>query len=170
MDDLIENADTNITFEFGLRKRVDRTQVNFDLERAIYPSGSGFISEINTARFWMERKFSQRLTGTVGARYERTKTVDEVSTVNDRTYVRLDLGIKWALTERWFLTAGYELTDQEFRRSAAGKGFATTIGTGSASCLTVAPGLAQPDIINNTLIISKALFIFVSTINRGIMK
>ena len=114
-DDFIENADTNVVLAFGFRKRTDRTRINFDLDRAIYPSGSGFVSEINEASVWVERRFTERLTGSIGAAYERTKTVDEISTVNDRDYKRIDIELRWALNEHWSLSAGYDITDQEFK-------------------------------------------------------
>ena len=114
VDDLIENADTNITLKFALRKRADRTRLNFNAGRAIYPSGSGFISEVSDISMWVERRFSQRITGTLSTRYERTKTVDETSTLNDRDYLRFDIGLKWALTERWAINTGFQITEQEY--------------------------------------------------------
>jgi hypothetical protein len=119
-NDRVENADTNVTLALLLRRRADRARLNFSMARAISPNGSGFVSEVSEARVWLDQRFSERVTGTIGARVQRTKTLDSATKLNDRDYVRLDIGLRWALTERLFLTAGYNITDQEYADDLVG--------------------------------------------------
>ena len=57
---------------------------------------------------------TQRVRGEVGLRGYASKTLDDVIANDERDYVRLDLGIEWAINEQLYLNGGYSFTKQQF--------------------------------------------------------
>lgn len=110
----VENADTSFTYLLGLRQRTERNTVNIDLSREAAPNSGGFLTLRDQIRVYVSRAFTQRLKGEVGARNYTTKTLDDVVADDERDYLRVDLGIEWAMTEQLFVNGGYAFTSQKF--------------------------------------------------------
>jgi opacity protein-like surface antigen len=110
----VENADTSFTYLIGLRQRTDRNRLNIDLSREASPNSSGFLSLRDQLRVYVGHAFTQRLTGDLGLRAHTTKTLDDVVDDDERDYLRVDLGLEWAMTEQLFINGGYVFTSQRF--------------------------------------------------------
>jgi opacity protein-like surface antigen len=110
----VENADTSFTYQVGLRQRTERNTINIDISREAAPNSGGFLTLRDQLRVYVSRAFTQRLRGEVGARNYTTKTLDDVVTDDERDYLRVDLGIEWAMTEQLFVNGGYAFTSQKF--------------------------------------------------------
>lgn len=116
---MVDNADTNFTFAVGLRQRTDRNTVNIDLSHETIPNSNGFLTLRDELHVYLVRAFSERLQGQAGVRGYVTETVDDVVDDDDRDYMRVDLALEWAMTERLFLNGGYAFTSQRFSGSDA---------------------------------------------------
>lgn len=110
----IDNADTSFTYLIGFRQRTDRNTINIDVSRETAPNSGGFLALRDQIRFYLSRAISQRLRGEVGVRGYTTKTLDDVVANDDRDYLRVDLALEWAMTERLFVKGGYAFTAQKF--------------------------------------------------------
>ena len=67
-DNLVENADANVTFDLGFRRRTEFSRVNINLFREIGPSASGFLNQRNQLRIYLERQWTDRFSAWVAAR------------------------------------------------------------------------------------------------------
>lgn len=117
IDDLgkvTDNADTNLLFNLRLRRRGQLVRTNFDLGRRIAPNSSGFVTVRDELRVFAERTFSPRLIGTLAFRISDTKTVDNLSQRDDRSYSRVDAQIEWNITNQFYFVLGYSFTSQDF--------------------------------------------------------
>jgi hypothetical protein len=114
----VDNATNNVTADIEFRQRSELRTLNVRIGRDIYPSGNGFLSEVTQFNLFVEQQFSPRLTGRFGVRYDDISTLDEVRTLNERDYARIETEFRWAMTMRLSLLAGYQLTAQEFANQA----------------------------------------------------
>jgi hypothetical protein len=110
----VDNADTNYTLGAGLRRRAERSTVNVNVVHAVNPSASGFLVVRDELSGYLERQLSPRFGMRLGARFTRTNTLDDVDLADERDYSRVELGFERALSQRMFLTFGYDFTRQEF--------------------------------------------------------
>lgn len=111
---VVDNAASNVTANVEFRQRSDLRTLNVRFAREIYPSGSGFLSQVDQVTAYVEQEFSPKLTGRFGVRYEDIATLDEVRTTDPREYGRVDVEFRWALKMRMSLVAGYQFTAQDF--------------------------------------------------------
>jgi hypothetical protein len=111
---LVENATSSVTFDVEFQQRAEVSTLNVKLGREIYPSGSGFLSEVTELSMFVERRFSPKLTGRFGVRYDDIATLDEIRTLDQRDYGRVEVEFRWAIARRLSLIAGYALTSQSF--------------------------------------------------------
>jgi hypothetical protein len=111
---LVENADTNFTFAVGLRQRSVRNTINIDLSHEAMPNSGGYLTLRDELHVYLVRAFSERLQGQAGVRGYVTKTLDGVVNDDDRDYLRVDLALEWAMTDRLFINGGYAFTSQQF--------------------------------------------------------
>lgn len=110
----VDNADSSYTLNIGLRKRAQRTTLNFDIGRELYPNGIGFLTNTDQLRLFVNRQFSERFSGRVGVRAFRIRALGDVSAGNERDYSRLELEMQWGLTPRWGFRAGYTYSSREY--------------------------------------------------------
>jgi hypothetical protein len=111
---LVDNATSSVLASVDFRQRSELRTLNVGLGREIYPSGSGFLSEVTQLNMFVEQQFSPRLTGRFGVRYDDISELDEVRTIDKRDYTRVEVEFRWALTMRLWLIGGYQLTAQSF--------------------------------------------------------
>ena len=116
--ELIDNADTNYAIDLTLRNRTERTTQNFTIRRTMNPNSLGFLVERNEFQYFVSRLMTQRVTGTIGIRLTESRTLDNVKADNDRDYARAQIGVEWAITQRWNLRGEYIYTFQEFSGQA----------------------------------------------------
>jgi hypothetical protein len=110
----IDNADTNYTLRAGLRKRAERSIVNFEVVHTVNPSGSGFLVVRDEVNAYVERQLSPLFGMRLGARFSRFNRLDDVGAQDERDYSRVELEFERALSRRMFLNFGYDFTRQEF--------------------------------------------------------
>lgn len=92
-----------------------------NLGRNIYPSSSGALEVRDEIRLILDRRFSARLSGSLGFRAFRTEAAGGTQDRStDRDYVRGTLGMDFQMARSWYLTARYDYTwqDRENRDSA----------------------------------------------------
>lgn len=111
---LTASATTDYTMRLGVRKRTERSRINLDFNRNVYPSGSGFSSLRREVRIYYDRALTPRVNARFGVRVNETKALGDVDTVNNREYARAEVDFEWALKPVLFLEAGYGFTAQDF--------------------------------------------------------
>lgn len=78
------------------------------ISRRFAPTGDRGKSTIDQMRLQYDRDLSERLKFRGAGRYEsRTGLVDDFGASNDRDYARLDLSLKWDITQTWYVGGGY---------------------------------------------------------------
>lgn len=113
-DVLVDNASSNVVADVEFRQRSELRNLNVRLAREIYPSGDGFLSEVTQLSMYVDQQFTQTVSGRFGILYDDISTLDEVRTLNERDYTRVDIEFRWAMARRLSLVAGYQLTAQAF--------------------------------------------------------
>jgi hypothetical protein len=116
-DVFVDNATSNVIADVEFRQRSELRTLNIRVAQEIYPSGSGFLSEVAQLTLYLDQRFSPRVTGRFGVRYDDIATLDEVRTVNDRDYGRVEIEFRWQMARRLSLVGGYQFTAQSFDES-----------------------------------------------------
>jgi hypothetical protein len=116
-DVFVDNATSNVIADVEFRQRSELRTLNIRVAQEIYPSGSGFLSEVAQLTLYVDQRFSPRVTGRFGVRYDDIATLDEVRTVNDRDYGRVEIEFRWQMARRLSLVGGYQFTAQAFDES-----------------------------------------------------
>lgn len=111
---LINNATSNVITDVEFRQRAELRTLNVRFAHEIYPSGSGFLQEVSQVSLYVDQNFTPKLNGRFGIRYDDITTLDEVRTIDQRDYARAEAEFRWAIKQRLFLIAGYQLTAQAF--------------------------------------------------------
>lgn len=111
---LIDNATSNVVADVEFQQRSDLRTMNLRFAREIYPTGSGFLSEVDQISVFVEQEFTPKLTGRFGIRYDDIAALDAVEARDDRDYARADVEFRWRMSQRIFLLAGYQYTTQDF--------------------------------------------------------
>jgi hypothetical protein len=111
---LTDSATTDYTMRLGVRKRAERSRMNLDFIRNVYPSASGFSSIRRELRMYYDRTLTQRVTARFGVRLNETKSLGDVNVEDNREYARVEIDFEWALKPVLFLQTGYGYTAQDF--------------------------------------------------------
>jgi hypothetical protein len=115
-----ENRDDSGTFFGGSLQYAfsDEGLVDIRASQGIAPSGIGTISKYTNASAALSYRFSDRLTGRVGAGYSRNEfPVALDDSASDRT-ITGQAGLSYRLAERWSLDAGYQYTRTRYAQAA----------------------------------------------------
>lgn len=81
--------------------------------RRFVPTGDRGKSTIDEFRLQYDRDLSERLRFKGAARYESRAGISDVSGSNDRDYARLDLDLKWFMTQTMYIGGGYSYIWQD---------------------------------------------------------
>jgi hypothetical protein len=110
-----EDDDSNFIGNISLRKRGQRTIMNFDLGRSIAPSSNGLTVVRDTLRFYIDRSMTQLWSTRAGVVAYQEETNGNL-TNRDIDYVRADVSLIRRLSERWSVSARYQYTwrDEDF--------------------------------------------------------
>jgi hypothetical protein len=108
------SAATDYTMRFGLRKRTERSKINFDLTRNAYGSSSGVSSVYREVRAYVNREMTQRLSASFGVRLQESESLGNINNINDRRYSRVEVDFEWAIKPVLYLSTGYHYTAEEF--------------------------------------------------------
>jgi hypothetical protein len=107
-------ATTDYVMTVGFRKRSERTDINFDLGRDVYPSSNGYTTLTREIRFAMNRKFTQRLEMNLGFSAAESKALGNLSASNDRHYGTVSMEFEWAIKPVLFLVSGLTYWTQDY--------------------------------------------------------
>jgi len=131
-DRVTAGATTDYIASLGFRKRSERTSLNADLARNVYPSSNGYSVVRREARLYGDRDLSQRFGLEYGVLFQETKTLGNLNSTDDRNYADLELNFTWAIKPVLFLVTGVEYQSQEFTNAVVnqGKTTATTFDIG----------------------------------------
>ena len=129
-DRIVDNADTDPTFSVVFRRRTDQTTLNVGAYRRVSPNASGFLTRRNEIRLFLEHQMTPRVSWRTALRLFESESVAGVNPLNDRDYIRVELGAQWAVTQRLSLSLGYQFTNQEFVNRNRGDAEANQLFTG----------------------------------------
>jgi len=79
----------------------------FTVGRSFFPTGEQGKSQFDEFRLAYDRDLSQRLSFRGVARYDSRSRLGTTGVGNDRDYARVDLSLRWFLTQNWYLGGGY---------------------------------------------------------------
>jgi hypothetical protein len=100
---LASNEERNFIGSLEVRKRSERTTLNFSVGSQIAPRSDGTEVIQEQLRFYVDRRLGARLDGSLGVLYSIESAVGEaapnVLTRQDRDYFTVDAGLSWRLTE-----------------------------------------------------------------------
>lgn len=95
----------------------ERTQFGVKLAEGLTPSSSGTLTKTDVASASLTHRFSDRLTGRMGASYTRTTIPATISsTVTNNEYLA-EIGFSYRLAERWKLDVGYRYLGASYEQS-----------------------------------------------------
>ena len=115
-------ATTDYIVNLGFRKRSERSSLNADIGRDVYPSSNGYSSVRRAAQIYGDVNFTQRFGLDYGVLFQETKTLGGLNSTDDRNYADLELNFNWALKPVLFLIAGIEYQYQEFPNDILNRG------------------------------------------------
>ena len=85
---------------------------------ALTPNGAGVLGRGDNAGLVFVNRFSERLTGRLGASYNRTTYPQSQSGSLDYNYVQGEVGLTYQLAERWTLDAGYRYSRAHYAQNS----------------------------------------------------
>jgi long-subunit fatty acid transport protein len=99
----------------------ERTQFVATLSEGVSPSSTGTLTKTDSAGATLSHRFSERLTGRLGATYLRTVFPSGVSGFSTTNSYVGEVGVSYLLAERWRLDAGYRYTRAEYTQQSLGE-------------------------------------------------
>jgi hypothetical protein len=109
-----QGADTDYLVRIAMRKRGERSRMNIDFTRNIYPSATGYAARQREARVYYDHALTKRLNVRFGLLLEENVAVGDVDPRGTREYARAEVGFEWAIRQVLFLETGYNYTSQDF--------------------------------------------------------
>ena len=88
-------------------RELEISEWRFSVGRYFVPTGDSGKAVIDRFRLQYDRLFSERLSFRGAARYDSRTGVSELNAGNDRDYARVDLSLKWLITQKWYVGGGY---------------------------------------------------------------
>jgi hypothetical protein len=134
--DLLNRATTSATTDYvinlGFRKRSERSSMNLDLIRDVFPSSNGFAVVRREIDWAMNVQFTQRVTMDLGVRLQETKTLGNLNATSDRNYGVVTAEWDWAIKPVLFLVGGVEWLSQKYPNDIVlpGQTYATSVTFG----------------------------------------
>jgi hypothetical protein len=92
--------------------------ITVSLAESLTPSGTGALSRSDNAGVVFVNRFSDRLTGRLGASYNRTTYPQSQSDSLDYNFVQGEVGLTYQLAERWTLDAGYRYSRAHYTQNS----------------------------------------------------
>ena len=116
------SATTDYIVDLQFRKRSERSNLNFDLTRDVYPSSNGYNVVRREARLALQRQFKPRLTMDLGFRLQETKTLGNLNAANDRNYAIVTGEWDWAMKPKLYLVGSFEWLSQKYPNDILNRG------------------------------------------------
>jgi long-subunit fatty acid transport protein len=96
----------------------ERTQFLLSVVESLAPSGAGLLGKTDNAGASLTHKFSERLTGRLGAGYTRTIFPQARNSSFNNDYYQAEVGVSYRLAERWTLDAGYRYSRAQYSQNS----------------------------------------------------
>jgi long-subunit fatty acid transport protein len=93
-------------------------QITVSLSEALNPTGAGALGRSDSAGVVFVNRFSDRLTGRLGASYNRTTYPQSQTDSLDYNYAQGEVGLTYQLGERWTLDAGYRYSRAHYTQNS----------------------------------------------------
>jgi hypothetical protein len=116
------SATTDYVINVGFRKRSERSNMNFDLSRDVYPSSNGYSVIRRQVGLALIKQATPRLTMDMGFVYQETTTLGNLNATNDRNYGTVSMQWEWAIKPVLFLVGGFEWLTQEYPNDLLNRG------------------------------------------------
>jgi len=113
----LKETTTGFGGDLSAYRKFEVTEWRFSVGRSFVPTGDRGKSELDLLRLQYERQLSQRLTFRGVGRYESRNSLGGTEGGTDRDFARLDLSLKWLITQNWYVGGGYAYMWQD--RAAA---------------------------------------------------
>ncbi len=114
-----KRRDDGVFFGGSLEYRVtEQTRLSVNLSESLVPSSTGTLSRSDRATLAVSHGFSERLSGRLGASFERAKFPSALEGANDTKTLQGQLGVTYALAERWRIEAVYQYTRARYSQDA----------------------------------------------------
>ena len=88
-------------------RELEVSEWRFTAGRFFIPTGDNGKAVLDQFRIQYDRLLSQRLSFRGAARYDSRSALSDIDDGNDRDYARLDLSLKWMITQTWYVGGGY---------------------------------------------------------------
>ncbi len=97
----------------------ENSRIVGSLAENLTPSGVGVVGRNDDAEVSLSSRFSDRLTGRLGASYTRTTFPQAQTNVYNSNYYQGEIGISYQLAERWTLDAGYRYARAQYAQNSS---------------------------------------------------
>jgi len=94
-------------------------QLTLSLAEALTPDSAGVLGRSDNAGIVFVNRFSDRLTGRLGASYNRTTYPQSLSDSRNYNYAQGEVGLTYQLAERWALEAGYRYSRAHYTQNSS---------------------------------------------------
>lgn len=88
-------------------RKLEVSEWRLSVGRAFVPTGDSGKSVVDRIRLQYDRLLSQRLSLRGAARYDTRSGLSTLDEGNDRDYARVDLSMKYLITQKWYVGGGY---------------------------------------------------------------
>ena len=119
VDSDVSETDPNFVADISFRRRLETVNFLAQYRRSISASGSGKLSVRDSINLNLSRRLSEKVTAGLGVRTYQTNAVDDVLTIDERTYVQLRAQFTWNITTNFATEFDYRYTFQD--RSVLGE-------------------------------------------------
>ena len=102
-DDTTSDFGGNVT----AYRRQEISEWRLSIGRSFIPTGDSGKSTVDQLRLQYERQMSQKLTFRGVGRLESRNSLGGTGGGFDRDYARVDLSLKWLMTQNWYVGGGY---------------------------------------------------------------
>jgi hypothetical protein len=104
---LAEETTSDVGGTLTAFRKLEVSEWRLSVGRSFVPTGDNGKAIVDRIRVEYDRSLSQRLTFRGAARYDSRSNLGELNEGNDRDYARVDLSLKWLITETWYVGGGY---------------------------------------------------------------
>jgi hypothetical protein len=113
----LKSRDSGALYGASLRYAVaEQTTLLAAVSENLTPNGTGGVAQTTTVALGATHRFGERLTGRFGAGFLRTTFPSALADSTERTYSG-DVGLSYALAERWNLEGGYRYLRSQYSQN-----------------------------------------------------
>ena len=104
---LLEESTNDFGGTLTAFRKLEVSEWRFSVGRTFVPTGDSGKSVIDRFRLQYDRLLSERLSFRGAARYDVRTGLSQLDQGNDRDYARVDISLKWLVSQKWYVGGGY---------------------------------------------------------------